>query len=130
MNGFSNCIRDLNIIIDEEKSDNKPKRIAKTLQYIIGIFYDRFTLNSAPSTGNSMIFLGKEESQKNIDIFKYNAQLLLELQLLSHVLKKYYNEQLKEKANIACSIILGYLGIIDESGDSYVYSPKLFEKIE
>ncbi len=24
----------------------------------------------------------------------------------------------------------GYLGIIDESGDSYVYSPKLFEKIE
>lgn len=24
----------------------------------------------------------------------------------------------------------GYLGIIDESGDSYVYSPKLFEKIK
>ncbi len=24
----------------------------------------------------------------------------------------------------------GYLGVIDESGDSYVYSPKLFVKVE
>ena len=24
----------------------------------------------------------------------------------------------------------GYLGIIDESGDSYVYSPSMFEKVE
>ena len=130
LNGFSNCIRDLNIIIDEEKSDNKPKRISKTLQYIIGIFYDRFTLNSAPSNGNSMIFLGKEESQKNIDIFKYNAQLLLELQLLSHILKKYYNEQLKEKANIASSIILGYLGRIKNLGQRNINEKEVFTEKE
>ena len=24
----------------------------------------------------------------------------------------------------------GYLGVIDESGEAYVYSPKIFEKIE
>jgi hypothetical protein len=112
LNGFSNCIRDLNIIFEEEKTDNKQKKIIKILQYIISLFYDRFTLNSSPSSENSKIFLGQNESQKNVDIFKFNAQLLLELQLLSQILRKFNSEQIKGKENIAYSVILGYLGRI------------------
>ena len=110
LNGFSDCIRDLNIVIEEEKSDNKNKRINKTFQYIISLFYDKFTSNSIR---NDRIFRGKEESQNNIDAFKYNSQLLLEMQLLTKILKKYINnEQMMEKVNIANNIILGYLGKI------------------
>ena len=112
LNAFSNCIRDLNIIFEEEKDDNKPKKVKKALQYIISLFYDRFISNSSFTCGNSRIFLGQEESQKNVDIFKYNAQLLLEMQLFSNILKKYSSEHLQQKANVAYSIILGYLGKI------------------
>ena len=107
-----NCIRDLNIIFEEEKGDNKSKKVSKTLQYIISQFYERFISNSSFTCGNSRIFLGQDESQKNVDIFKYNAQLLLEMQLFSNILKKYSSEQLQQKAKVAYSIILGYLGKI------------------
>ena len=126
LNGFSNCIRDLNIIFEEEKTDNKQKKIIKTLQYIIGIFYDRFTLNSSPSCGNSKIFLGQDGSQKNVDIFKFNAQLLLELQLLSQILRKFNSEQIKGKENTAYSIILGYLGRIKRIGQSNINERDVF----
>ncbi|WP_406032669.1 hypothetical protein [Treponema saccharophilum] len=33
-------------------------------------------------------------------------------------------------AEITEPALKGYLGVIDESGDSYVYSPKLFVKVE
>ena len=130
LNGFSNCLRDLNIIFEEEKSDNKSKRIIKTFQYIIGMFYDKFTLNTSPSCGNSRIFYGQDESQKNVDIFKYNAQLLLEMQLLSQILKKYTNEQLIEKSNIAISIILGYLGAIKRLGQENISERNVFSENE
>ena len=130
LNGFSNCLRDLNIIFEEEKSDNKSKRIIKTFQYIIGMFYDKFTLNASPSCGNSRIFYGQDESQKNVDIFKYNAQLLLEMQLLSQILKKYTNEQLIEKSNIAISIILGYLGAIKRLGQENISERNVFSENE
>ena len=112
LNGFSNCIRDLDIIFEEEKSDNKPKRIVKTLQYIISQFYEKFIINSSQSGPNAKIFFGQDESQKNVDIFKYNAQLLLEMQLLSQILKKYSSDQLENRALSAYTIILGYLGRI------------------
>ena len=126
LNGFSNCIRDLNIIFEEEKSDNKNKRITKTFQYIINMFYDKFISNTSPSCGNSRIFLGQEESQKNVDIFKYNAQLLLEMQLLSQILKKYTNEQLSEKNNIAIRVILNYLGRIKRLGQENINERDVF----
>ena len=130
LNGFSNCIRDLNIIFEEEKTDNKQKKIIKTLQYIISLFYDRFTLNSSPSCGNSKIFLGQDESQKNIDIFKFNAQLLLELQLLSQILRKFSSEQIKQKENIAYSVILGYLGRIKRLGQGNITERDVFKDNE
>ena len=39
LNGFSNCIRDLNTIFEEERSDNKSKKIIKTLHYFKFITY-------------------------------------------------------------------------------------------
>jgi hypothetical protein len=122
LNGYSNCIRDLNIIIEEEKTDNRNKRINKTFQYIMTLFYDKFTSNSVK---NANIFEGREESQNNIDAFKFNSQLLLEMQLLNKILKKYItNEQLKEKVIIAHNIILGYLGKIKNGMESYDYKER------
>ena len=126
LNGFNNCVRDLNVIFEEEKTDNKNKRLNKTFQYIIGLFYDRFTSNSIPSCANSRIFYGQEESQKNIDIFKFNSQLLLEMQLLTQILKKFGNEQLMEKSNIAISVILGYLGRIKRLGGNNIKERDVF----
>lgn len=130
LNGFSNCIRDLNTIFEEERSDNKSKKIIKTLQYIINFFYDRFILNSSPTSANSRIFLGQEESQKNIDIFKFNAQLLLEMQLLTQILKKFSSEQLREKANIVYSVILGYLGKIKGLPQGNIRERDVFDENE
>ena len=126
LNGFNNCVRDLNVIFEEEKTDNKNKRLNKTFQYIIGLFYDRFTSNSIPSCANSRIFYGQEESQKNVDIFKFNSQLLLEMQLLTQILKKFGNEQLMEKSNIAISVILGYLGRIKRLGGNNIKERDVF----
>ena len=130
LNGFSNCIRDLNTIFEEERSDNKSKKIIKTLQYIINFFYDRFILNSSSTSANSRIFLGQEESQKNIDIFKFNAQLLLEMQLLTQILKKFSSEQLREKANIVYSVILGYLGKIKGLPQGNIRERDVFDENE
>jgi hypothetical protein len=130
LDGFSNCIRDLNVIFEEENSDHKVKKINKTIQYIIGLFYDRFALNSSPSSANSKIFYGQEESQKNIDVFKFNAQLLLEMQLLTEILKKFSSEQIKAKASTANSIILGYLGRVKRLGGGNIKEENVLSNSE
>ena len=113
LNGFSNCIRDLYIIFQEENNnDNKEKKSIKIIQFILGLFFDKFIQNSSPNSPNTKVFLAQGESQKNIDAFKYNSQLLTELELLTQLLKKYTNEKIIEKSNICKNIILGYLARI------------------
>ena len=111
LNGFSNCIRDLNLIFQEENGgENKEKKYIKLIQFILGLFFDKFLQNSSPNSPNAKIFL--PESQKNTDAYKYNTQLLLEIELLTKIMKKYTNEKLVEKSNICKNIILGYLSRI------------------
>ena len=112
LNSYSNCIRDLDIIFQEEYNDNKDKKILKIIQYIITLFFDKFIQNSSSNSPNSKIFYGQDESQKYIDAFKYNSQLLIEMELLTQILKKYFSEKLVEKANISKNIILGYMAKI------------------
>ena len=112
LNAFSNYTRDLSTIFEEEKKDNKDKRIMKILQYIISLFFDKFVQEY--SSGKTKIFSGDDESQKTISSFKYNAQLLLEMQLFIQLLNKYINTsgQLKEKSRIAVSVILNNIANI------------------
>lgn len=104
LNSFSNCIRDLNIIFEEEMINYKEKIIIKRFQYIIYSFLDRFIycLNE-----NIEIFLEKK-SQSSIELFKYNSQILMEMQLLIKILGRFINqsEKLKQKAKIAINSIL------------------------
>ena len=110
LNGFSNCIRDLSTIFQEESyNENKDKKITKIIQYILGLFFDKFIQNSSSNSPNAKIFLAQNESQKNVEGFKYNSQLLIEIELLTQVLRKYLNEKLVEKSNICRNIILSYL---------------------
>ena len=113
LNGFTNCIRDLYIIFQEENtSENKDKKITKIIQFILTLFFDKFIQNSSHKSPNSKIFLAQTEAQKNVDGIKYNTQLLMELEILVQILKKYLNEKLVEKSNICKNIILGYLARI------------------
>ena len=110
LNGFSNSIRDLYIIFQEENiNENKDKKIIKIIQFILGIFFDKFIQNSSGNSPNVKIFLAQNESQKNVEGFKYNSQLLIEIELLNLIMKKYFNEKLIEKSNICKKIILDYL---------------------
>ena len=113
LNGFSNCIRDLDILFQEEiSSESKEKKIFKIIQFIIGLFFDKFIQNSSTSSPNTKIFLGKDENQKKVEPYKYNCQLLLEMELFIKIIKKYLNEKLLEKGNICKNIIFGYLAKI------------------
>ena len=113
LNGFTNCVRDLYIIFQEENTnENKDKKITKIIQFILTLFFDKFIQNSSFKSPNSKIFLGQSETQKNVDAFKYNSQLLMEFEVLVQILKKYLNEKLVEKNNICKNIILGYLAKI------------------
>lgn len=110
LNGFSNCIRDLDTIFREENyNENKDKKITKIIQFILGLFFDKFIQNSSTNSPNAKIFLAQNDSQKNVEGFKYNSQLLIEIELMTQILKKYLNEKLVEKSNICRNIILGYL---------------------
>ena len=56
--------------------------------------------------------MGQNENQKNIEPYKYNTQLLIEMELLVQIIKKYLNDKLVEKGNICKNIILGFLAKI------------------
>jgi len=113
LNGFSSCLRDLDIIFQEENNnENKEKKIMKLIQFILGLFFDKFIQNTSSSSPNAKIFLAQNENQKNVEAYKYNTQLLMEIELLSQILKKYLNEKLVEKSNICKNIILGYIAKI------------------
>ena len=113
LNGFSNCLRDLDIIFQEENNnENKEKKIMKIIQFILGLFFDKFIQNTSSSSPNAKIFFAQNENQKNVEAYKYNTQLLIEIELLSQILKKYLNEKLVEKSNICKNIILGYIAKI------------------
>jgi hypothetical protein len=129
LNEISHCIRDLNLIFEEEKNEGQMKKIMKTIQYIICLFYDKFAINSAETNPNSKIFI-QGGNQKNFDPIKYNAQLLLEMQLLAQMLKKYESDAIKEKANIAYSIILGYLGKLKNIGTGNIKERDIFSDKE
>ena len=113
LNGFSNCLRDLDTLFQEENSgENKDKKILKIIQFILGIFFDKFIQCSSSSSPNIKIFLGQNENQKNIEPYKYNTQLLIEMELLVQIIKKYLNDKLVEKGHICKNIILGFLAKI------------------
>ena len=113
LNGFSSCLRDLDIIFQEENNnENKEKKIMKLIQFILGLFFDKFIQNTSSSSPNAKIFLAQNDNQKNIEAYKYNTQLLIEIELLTQILKKYLNEKLVEKSNICKNIILGYIAKI------------------
>ena len=113
LNGFSSCLRDLDIIFQEENNnENKEKKIMKLIQFILGLFFDKFIQNTSSSSPNAKIFFAQNENQKNVEAYKYNTQLLMEIELLSQILKKYLNEKLVEKSNICKNIILGYIAKI------------------
>ena len=56
--------------------------------------------------------MGQNENQKNIEPYKYNTQLLIEMELLVQIIKKYLNDKLVEKGNICKNIIFGFLAKI------------------
>jgi len=113
LNGFSNCLRDLDILFQEENSgENKEKKILKLIQFIFGLFFDKFIQSSSSSSPNLKIFFGQNENQKIIEPYKYNTQLLIEIELLIQITKKYLNDKLIEKGNICKNIILGFLAKI------------------
>ena len=113
LNGFSNCLRDLDILFQEENSgENKEKKILKLIQFIFGLFFDKFIQSSSSSSPNLKIFFCQNENQKIIEPYKYNTQLLIEIELLIQITKKYLNDKLIEKGNICKNIILGFLAKI------------------
>ena len=118
LNGFSTCLRDLDTLFQEENisGENKDKKITKMLQFILGLFFDKFIQNTASSSPNIKIFLGLNDKQKNLDAYKFNTQLLVEMELLIRIVKKYLNDKLVEKGNICKNIILGFLGKIKGLG--------------
>ena len=103
------CIRDFDLINKENKSDEDENN-NKTIEHIIGLFYDNFLQYAKEK---NKIILCQEEYQKELDGFKYISQLYLELQIFNSILSDFTSsEKIRKKTAMVQELLLTYLIII------------------